>query len=351
MTQAAMSRKQIFVPSLAIIALFLGSCEAQAQGTDRIKRRNGIESGKITKVTPLAITISRGGVERNVPVEEITSISFAGEPKPLRSARLAASGGRYADAQKSLAELSREKLERNEVKQEFDFLKVYCAAKQALAGQGEVKAALTAVSKFLTQNSKSFHLTEVFELSGDLQMAAGNLDAARKQYAKLGKAPSPYHKARSAILIGRLLQSEKKDTEAIAEFDRAIAAAADNATAASQRLEATLLAAISRSATGQVEQSTETVKKIIAEAEPENTQLLAQAYNALGDCFLTSNNNKAARDAFLHVDLLFASSSTDHAKALYELSRLWGTLGNETRARDAKQRLQEEYPDSSWAKR
>jgi len=193
--------------------------------------------------------------------------------------------------------------------------------------------------------------TEAIELSGDLQLAAGKIDGARKLYAKLGKAPSPYHKARSAVLIGRLLQSQEKHTEAIAEFDRAIAAAGEDAAAQSQQLEATLLAAISRSAGGEVEQSTKTIKKIIAEAEPEDTQLLARAYNALGDCFLISNNEKAARDAFLHVDLLFASASADHAKALYELSRLWGTLGNETRARDARQRLEEEYPASPWTKR
>lgn len=346
-----MTRIPFIVLSLAVGTILLCVSEVDAQGIDRIKRRNGIDSGKITKVSQLAVTISRGGVERSVPVEEITSISFAGEPKELRSARLAATGGRYADALESLNKLSREKLDRKEVKQEFDFLLASCSAKMALAGQGKIEPATSAVSKFLTQNRESFHLTEAIELLGDLQMASGNVEAARKQYAKLGRAPSPYHKARSAVLIGRLLQSEGKHAEAIAEFDKAIAAAADNATAESQKLEATLQAAISRSANGDVEESTKTVKQIIAEAEPEDTELLARAYNALGDCFLTSDDKKAARDAFLHVDLLFASSSTDHAKALYELSRLWGTLGNETRARDAKQRLLKEYPASPWAKR
>jgi len=346
-----MTRRQSFLSSIMIATVLLGVSHGHAQGVDRIKRRNRVDSGKITKITQLAVTISRGGVERKVPVEEITSIAFAGEPKELRSARLAAAGGRHADALESLSKLSRKKLDRKEIKQELDFLLVYSTAKMALAGQGEVESATEEVRKFLTQNRESFHLTEAIELAGNLQLAAGNFDGAQKQYAKLGRAPSSYHKARSAVLIGLLLQSQDKHAEAIAQFEQAIATAADDATAKSQQLEATLLAAISRSASGEVEQSTETVKKIIAEADPEETQLLARAYNALGDCFLASNNNQAARDAFLHVDLLFASASTDHAKALYELSRLWGTFGNETRARDARQRLEEEYPASPWTKR
>lgn len=346
-----MTRRQYITSSIAIAAVLLGLSSVEAQGVDRIKRRNGVDSGKITKVSQLAVTISRGSVERNIPVEEITSITFAGEPKAIRSARLAAAGGRYADALESLSELSRGELKRNEVKQEFDFLLAFSAAKMALAGQGKVEPATAEVRKFLTQNRESFHLTEAIELLGDLQSAAGDPEGARKQYAKLGRAPSPYHKARSAVLIGMLLQSQKKHAEAIAEFERAIAAAADDANAKNQKLEAMLLTAISRSASGDVEQSAKTVKKIIAEADPEDTKLLARAYNALGDCFLASNNPQAARDAFLHVDLLFASASADHAKALYELSRLWGTLGNETRARDARQRLEEEYPASPWTKR
>lgn len=346
-----MTRFQWSVCSIATTLLMLICVSGQAQGLDRIKRRSGTVSGKIAKVTQLAVTISRGGVEREIPVEEITSIAFAGEPKELRSARLAASGGRYPDALESLKNISRTELKRTEIKQELDFQLVRCLAKLAIAGQGNLESATAEVAKFLTQNRNSFHLTEAIELSGDLQLAAGNYDAARKLYTKLGRAPSAFHKARSALLIGRSLQEQGQHVEALAEFDKALAAAAGSTTAESQQLEATLLAAVSRAAGGDLEQSTEAVKKIIAEAEPDDTELMARAYNALGDCYLTSSNPKAARDAFLHVDLLFASASTNHAKALYELSRLWSTLGHESRALDARQRLQEEYPASPWAKR
>ena len=69
----------------------LGTSHGYGQGIDRIKRRNGTDSGKITKITQLSVTMSRGGVEREIPVEEIVSVTFAGEPSDLRSARLAAS--------------------------------------------------------------------------------------------------------------------------------------------------------------------------------------------------------------------------------------------------------------------
>jgi len=59
-------RMPIFVTSITIAAVLLSVVSsAQAQGIDRIKRRSGIDSGKITKVTSLAVTISRGGVENH----------------------------------------------------------------------------------------------------------------------------------------------------------------------------------------------------------------------------------------------------------------------------------------------
>ena len=346
-----MIRLRSYLLHLISSAVFLSPASAQAQSSDRIQHRHGTESGKITAVTALKVTISQGGVSSSIPVEEIRSIRFGGEPSELNAARIAASKGRYQDALEGLRKISPKTIERTEIKQELDFLLASCTAGLALAGLEDLDQATSRVSKFLTQHRQSYHLPAAIELLGDLLLAADDHDAARTQYAKLGKAPAAYFQARSAMLIGRSHQQQDQHAKAIAEFDKARQVSQGGAVVESQRQEATLLAAISRSASGEGKQAADPVREIIAEADADDIELMARAYNALGSCYLNSGDERAARDAFLHVDLLFASVSAEHARALHELSQLWRALGQESRSQDARQRLQKDYPTSPWARR
>lgn len=343
------------LPVLALLALASCAQFATAQGLDRIRDRNGLATGKITKMTALGVTLTKSGVDTKKPVEEIISITFAGEPEDLTPARRDADAGRYENALEKISKIDRSEVRRTEISQEIDFLTVYCKVQLALSGQGTLDDAKQEASSFLSKNSKSYRVPRAIELLGDVLLASQDYEGARAQFAKLGKAPAPYFKARSAILTGRSWQEEGKHNDALASFDQALQAAIGNTAAETQVLKATLHRAVSQSALGDAEQSTTAVKQIIADAiakgDTENAKLLAQAYNALGDCYLQANEKKEANMAFLAVDLLFSSSATEHAKALYELSRLWEALGKPARARDAQQRLQDNYPSSRWAKR
>jgi len=66
--------------------IFLVSAPAHAQN-DRIRLWSGTETGEITKTTPLEVTIKRGSAEKTVPVSEIRSVAFGGEPSELTQAR------------------------------------------------------------------------------------------------------------------------------------------------------------------------------------------------------------------------------------------------------------------------
>ncbi|NOZ39297.1 MAG: DUF885 domain-containing protein [Planctomycetes bacterium] len=350
-TNLLRSARRCFAAGLALLVVAASVNDAAAQGLDRVRNRNGIVSGKITKMTALGITLTKSGVKTKLPVEEIVSVTFAGEPEDLTPARRAADAGRFEKALEKLNKIDRGEVERAEITQEIDFLFALCKAQLALSGQGTLDRAKKDVARFLSTNSKSFRVPAAIELLGDVLLASQDYAGARAQYAKLGKAPAPYFKARSAILTGRSLHAEGKAKEAVAAFEQALQAAEGNTVAESQKLEATLHRAISQAALGEVEQSTDTVKKLIQQADAEDTKLLAQAYNALGDCYLQADKKKAARQAFLHVDLLFSATATEHAKALYELSRLWEELGQPARSRDAQARLKDKYPGSRWANR
>lgn len=323
-----------------------------AQGSiDRIRRRTGVDTGKITKVSPLQVTISKNGVENEIPVEEIESIYFGGEPSELNQARQALARGKPDEALEKLKEVEPGSLVRDEVKQELDYLMILAREKMALSGQSSVGSVVKLAEGFLSDYRKSYHVSGVIEILGNAYLASGDADEALRQYRKLAKARSPYFQARSAILTGRVLQQQGKNKEALAQFDKAIEEAKKSPATESELLEATLYRAISQSATGEIDAATNTVKEIISQAEPQDAKLLASAYNALGDCYLQSGKQKAARDAYLHVDLLFSADAEQHAKALHNLSKLWTELGREQRSRAAREQLLKNYPSSPWARR
>ena len=278
--------------ALVLLALVANAAPAAAQGLDRVRDRNGITSGKITKMSALGVTLTRNGVDTKKPVEEIVSITFAGEPDELAPARRSAKSGRFDNALEKLNQIDRSDFSRKEINQEIDYLTTYCQARQALSGQGTLERARQQISDFLSKNNKSYRVPAAIELLGDVLLASGDYDAARTQYAKLGKAPAPYFKARSAILTGRSLQAEGKHEEAVAAFDQGLQTAQGDTVAQSQVLEATLHRAVSDSALGNASASTDTVKQIINKADKDDAKLLAQAYNALGDCLSAGEATK-----------------------------------------------------------
>ncbi len=338
--------------SATVMLVLLTATTSRAQsGTDRVQRRNGIDTGSVIETTPLGVTISKGGVTRKIPAEEIRSIQFAGEPPELNSARTQFGRGRFDTAAETLKKIAPDKITRPEATQELNFLTAACLGNLALAGKGDVKKAIAEVGKFLATHRTSFHVPEAIELHGDLYRAAGDLELARKKYETLAKAPADYFKARSAFLVGKLLHDQGKHAEALSQFEASITAAGTNTTADEVKRAATLARAVSLSATGKLVEGTNVVKQVIQRTSPDDTTSLAQGYNALGDCYLAGGDSHAARDAFLHVDLLFNTATTEHAEALFRLTNLWKELRQPTRAQDAQQRLGDDYPLSRWAGR
>lgn len=348
-----LSNKRVCLEAMVVplVVLTLMADFVLAQGAiDRVRRRTGVDTGTITKVSALEVTIEKNGVEKKIPVEEIVSVYYSNQPQQLKAADQALLRGRPEDALAALEKVDRSTVSRDEVLQELDYLALRAKDNLALSGKSSLRTIIKQAEEFLSKNRSSYHVSDVIELLGQAQLAAGEPDEALKQFRKLAKAPSKFFQARSSILIGRVLQQQGNHKEALAEFEKALKAVGDNAASESERFKATLFRAVSQSALGEVESATTTVKDIIKQADSKATDVLAAAYNALGDCYLQSEKQKAARDAFLHVDLLFHSASEQHAKALYELSRLWTALGHDNRASEARERLLKDYPSSRWAR-
>jgi tetratricopeptide (TPR) repeat protein len=340
--------------NLALLGLTLLATTPPAfaqSAVDRVHRRNGLDSGKITAITPLGVTIAKSGVDSTIPVEDIENVQFAGEPAELVTARNAIKAGRPQEAVEALSKLSTSGIPRDEIIAEVEFYVLLAKSELALAGQAAPDATAAEVRSFMARRNKSYHIPQALELLGDLLTAAGQYGSARNEYAKLAKAKSKYFEMKSALLVGRAWQAEGDHAKALAEFDAALASTERGPAVEPIRLAATLDRAVSQAAIGKVDESAAAIGEIIKKANPEDGELLSRAYNALGDCYLKSGDSRGALYSFLHVDLLYNQEAEAHAKALHELSELWKAVGRDTRAQEAMQELSEKYPNSRWAKR
>ncbi len=306
---------------------------ALAEGTsDRVRLVRGSEVGEVSDMTPLEVTLNKGlPGSRTIAVNQIKSITFDGEPPELAQARTNAGNGVFSKALQLLEKIDVSEQRRDFIKQDIEFYQAYCAAHVALAGEGQISEAGRQLNSFVHNYPSNFHYLEACELMGDMLMASGRFESAEKQYAELAKAPWPDYKMGAAVAMGRALQAENKQAEAIQQFDAALAITDDGADAQNLKLSATLGKGVSLAETGKGDEAVRIIQKIIQDADPQQRELHARAYNALGTCYEKAKQNKEALFAFLHVDVLYNNLPQEHAEALAHLVTLWKAVGQEER--------------------
>lgn len=319
--------------------------------TDRIRTTGGAEAGEITATSPTEISINKGTAGTiQIPVNRIRSVVFDDEPSELTQARLNARNGGFSTALERLERIDRSKVRREFIKEDIAFYEAFATAQMALSGNGDVTDAGRKLNEFVRRNPKSFHYLEAVETMGDLLMAKDSYAAAQRQYAELAKTPWPDYKLRAGVLLGRTLAAQGKHDQAIREFDSVLASRADDAAAKEQKLTATLAKAVSLAETNQLDNAVALIEQMIADTDPEQKELQARAYNALGDSYQRGGRDKDALLAYLHVDVLYSSVPAAHAEALFHLATLWNKVGQTERARQARQTLEQQYRGSRWAK-
>ena len=134
-------------------------------------------------------------------------------------------------------------------------------------------------------------------------------------------------------------------------FDKVLATEAEGKSAQTQRMAATLGKAGALVALKKPDEAIKTVEEFLDKADPENSPLMATAYNILGTAQRQAGRTKEALLAFLHVDVLYASVPDAHAEALANLADLWEQVHKTERANRARKTLLEQYPDSPWVKK
>lgn len=340
----------IALVAVVISGTWINACAA-AGAADKIRLVRGSETGEVTTTTPFEVTVTKSaGNSRQIPVNEIKAIVFDGEPTELSQARTSVANGAFAKALQLLEKIDLSQVRRDPIKQDIEFYQAYAAGRLAEGGSGEVLDAGRKLNNFVRSYPNSHHFLDASEMMGDLLMVSGRFEPAQKQYAELAKAPWGDYKMRAAVALGRSLQAQGKQPDAIQQFDAALAMGDDGPDAANQKLAATLGRAISLAETGKVEESVNAIEKVILDTDPQEKSLQARAHNALGKCYEKAGRSKDALFAYLYVDIIYNTVPDAHAEALSHLVSLWRKIGQDDRSRETREVLQNRYAGSRWAK-
>jgi len=308
-------------------------------------------TGTVSRITATEVTVSVGTVSESVPVNRIDSITFKDEPAALAKVRGEIAADRYEQALAVMEKIELPESARAEVKRDVEFYKALAAARLALEGQGEITAAGKDMAAFASAYPDSYHHFEASAVVGDLLLAAGQFAKAREYYERLSaRVPWPDYKARAAVVVGRAWLAEGKADAALKSFEAALAATASLPQADAYRRAATVGKARCLAEANQPQEAIRLADSVIAQADPADVELLAEAYNAKGIALQRAGRLQEALFALLHVDTLYADARQAHAVALVHLVQLWKELKRPDRAVEAQRALETLYKDSPWIK-
>lgn len=311
--------------------------------------RNSLVRGQIVGTTAFNVTIKTDSGQQEIPVSKIRKLAFSGEPRALDRARDHLANERYDECLTTIRKLD-DTPESRFIQQQIKFLEAMAAGNIALRGDPAMPAetAEQLVGSFIKANSDSYGLVVAVDLYGQLLMSRGKLAAAQKEFNKLTKSKWPEYENRGYFFEGEtLIHQDQLDTARQSFTALMNQSGVDEATEDFKLLAQCQLARIS-ALQGDVAPAIAAIEKIIQEQNVENTRLFAYAYNALGTCYLQSNELKKARDAFLHTQLLFSTEPDAHAESLYRLSKIWSELKETDRANETRELLTSRYRNTIW---
>lgn len=338
----------------AVVGLAFAAA-GSGQTPDRVRLVDrGEVQGEIVSVSPGDVEVrdSRTDEMVRVPIERVREVVFAGEPDSLRSARTMLLRQDAAAALVELEKLKQDELDGSSdaILTELDFVRAAATARAA-TGAG-LDAGEKAIREFVAKRPRSHHFYAAHEILGDLLGRAGKFEAAAAAYAALEKG-APALRIRAAAAKAGLLYEQQKFAEAQREFESAAAIATDpkDATSAAQKRHAELGSARCLVRQGKAADVVPVVRGVVAAANPDDRELLARAFNVLGDAYAAqAGKEQDALIAYLTVDLVYNTVPDSRAEALFNLARLWQKTQNPERARAAKQALEESYPNSRWSR-
>ena len=283
---------------------------------------------------------------------DVSAVDWDGASGDLRLGVSDENGGRFEMAiQRYTKSQAESKGSSEHLKAEFAYVIARATAKWALSDPDKQAAAIKLLQTAQKSHSDHFRYYESVNLLGQMQLASGDAAGARTTYALLAKAPWSDYKLASQIASGRILIAENKLDEAVKEFEAAAAGASDSPADQLRKYEAMLGQARALVMQAKHEEALKILETVTDKGPADEASLQAEAYVLQGDSLQALGRAKEAALAYLHVDILFSRETTQHAAALFNLSKVWKSVQLPDRSTEAEAKLVQLYPNSSWRKK
>lgn len=349
------ARSALRLSRMIFVALGFAAPVSVVFAVDQVSLRssNMTFRGEITAMTTVSVSIKQSnGQTQEVPVSDIASVRYDGEPPLLtqaqsneRSGALETALQKYQDVAKSYSG------DDKRLVSDLTFLIARTQVKTALADSSKVEGALKAIRDFRAGGKTHYRYLEATLLEAQLLSATPtSASEAQPLLKEVQSAPVKGFQLQAGVQLGRLLLNSGQSPEAMAAFEQVIQQSAGDAGAAGAMFDGMLGKASCQQKLGQLDESIGTLDEVISKASESETQTLAEAWVLKGDCFRAKNLPKDALMSYLHVDVLYPSEPAAHAEALFRLAALWAPAGHQDRADEAMARLTTRYPNSVWAK-
>lgn len=309
-----------------------------------VKVPGGKVVGQISAETPNSVKIKPNtGAEQDIPVDQIESVTYTGQPASLPLAETRESNGALAEALDLYKKAASEAGNRPNIAQAAQFGQARVLYELSKADPARTDEAISALDAFVKANKTSRHLGPALEALARLTLNKGQADRAEQALNSLSAIP--WAADRAAVLKARVLAGKGKKEEALQALDKLTSTAPKGS---ARYDEARLARGELLAAAGQFAEAEKTIREVIAETPPEKGDFQAQAHNALGDCLRSAGKQKDALFAYLETDILYDQDKEQHARALFQIAQLWRDLKQPARADEVMGRLRQQYPQSPY---
>jgi len=307
--------------------------------------------GTITEVSRTEVILKARTTlrEHRVPVNEIERIRWDAEKPQLSQLRNDERNGKFDKAIEGYeAELKEAPASADNLRTDLEFLIARTRANKALAAGKDLDDSIKRLDAFRTAHPNSYRYFEALRLLARLAMEKPDVEKAGATLKLMAEAPWNDYKMEADILQARVALAHDDLATALKSLENVIAVPAKTSAELSRRYEALLTKAECLQKQAKFEEATKVFANILDEASDDDKKTLAETCVRLGDCYQAAGRTKEAILAYLRVDLLFPKEKSQHAEALYHLSRLFAQDGKPDKAAEAQAKLQESYPRSPW---
>lgn len=355
----------------AAAALLLAGAWTPARA-DTIHRKNGTEINDVqvigetiqqtTYVLPGAVR-----VVQKMDSQKIARVEYDSAPMDYEQGLEALKANYFQDAVNKFQQAMRANTEDYPWARQYSLFQIgeaYRAWADAGATQ-HYKTALGAYQALLKDIPDSIHKYRAMLGMGDCLLALGDKRQATSYFEKvIGDNYDPSYTIRAKIGLARILEMDEKYREARSKFREIYNEARTLARSDPSAKEIPNLALVREGACivglRKYDEAIAFFQDIISKTD--NDEILAGAYNGLGDSYYAKRQIEKAMWAFLKVAIVFEHVTSEAPKAFFyasvTLQDMATKLKDEKQARDwvrrakrLKSELRQKFPGSEWAKR